>query len=252
MTSVLWSLLAGGVFGLALAAPPGPMNAVIAEESVRNGWWAGVRTGAGAMTADVAFFVLALVGVVRDAPLLGAVMIAAGGVLMLYFAYGAARAARSGHGTATLDRDGAPGRSGRTVALQGSETATVRAESQTGGGFRKALALSITNPYQIVFWLTVGVRLLEPGTVDVLGMAPWIGGALAGQLLVETGSAALLVGFFGGILVWILAFPTVLVGAQHRLRTFGTAVAVASAVILAGYGTVFLFDAATTLLGSVS
>ena len=31
---------AGMVFGLALAAPPGPMNAIIAEESVVRGWTA--------------------------------------------------------------------------------------------------------------------------------------------------------------------------------------------------------------------
>ena len=238
MTTVLWSVLAGGVFGLALAAPPGPMNAVIAEESVRNGWRSGVRTGAGAMVADVTFFLLALVGVagvVRNAQLLSGVMVAVGGGLMLYFAYGAASAIGLSAGTTGLQRD----------------TESERAAT-AGRGFRKAFALSITNPYQIVFWLTVGVRLLDPGTIDVLAVAPWIGEELAGWMLIETGSVALLVGFFGGILLWILLFPTVLVRAQHRLNTFGTVVAAASAVVLTGYGIVFLFDAATTLFGAVS
>ncbi|PSQ07608.1 lysine transporter LysE, partial [Halobacteriales archaeon QS_6_71_20] len=62
--AVAVSLAAGVVFGLALAAPPGPMNAVIAEESVLRGWRAGFRAGLGAATADAVFLVLSLVGVV--------------------------------------------------------------------------------------------------------------------------------------------------------------------------------------------
>ncbi|PSP69323.1 lysine transporter LysE, partial [Halobacteriales archaeon QH_6_68_27] len=94
LTTTTWTLVAGAVFGLALAAPPGPMNAVIAEESVLRGWLAGFPAGLGAMTADFVFFVLSLAGVVAfldSAPTVRAVMIAAGGVLMLYFASGAAR-----------------------------------------------------------------------------------------------------------------------------------------------------------------
>jgi hypothetical protein len=88
----------GVVFGLALAAPPGPMNAVIAEESVLRGWLAGFTAGLGAMTADFIFFVLSLAGVVAfldGAGTVRAVMIGAGGLLMLYFAVGAIRDARA-------------------------------------------------------------------------------------------------------------------------------------------------------------
>ena len=62
------TLVAGAVFGLALAAPPGPMNAVIAEESVLRGWLAGFTAGLGAMTADFVFLLLSLAGVVAGAP----------------------------------------------------------------------------------------------------------------------------------------------------------------------------------------
>ena len=62
--SLAATLIGGMVFGLALAAPPGPMNAVIATESVLRGWGAGFRAGLGAMVADVCFFLLALVGLV--------------------------------------------------------------------------------------------------------------------------------------------------------------------------------------------
>jgi threonine/homoserine/homoserine lactone efflux protein len=203
------------------------MNAVIAEESVVHGWSAGFRAGLGAMTADAVFFVLSLLGAVTFVerfPTARALMVGAGGLLMLYFAYGAAAEVR---GSFRADGEDPP----------------------AGGsaGFRKAFVLALTNPYQVLFWLTVGVGLLEPGTIDVLGRA--LGEGFAGRLVVETGSPALVVGFFGGITCWITGFPAALVGAQRRAESFAPAVAALSAVVLAGFGVAFLADAAGTLLG---
>ena len=224
--STLTTLVAGAVFGLALAAPPGPMNAIIAEESVLRGWDAGFKAGLGAATADFAFFVLALLGVVafvERLPVLRAVMVGVGGVLMLYFAYGAATAA-----TETFRAD------------DGGET---EGESK---GFRKAFVLALTNPYQILFWLTVGVGLLEAGRIDLLAEA--VGASVAGVLVVETGTPALLVGLFGGIGVWITGFPAALVAAGRRIDRLAPVVAYLSAFLLAGFGVYFLYDATTTLL----
>jgi len=223
------SALAGGAFGLALAAPPGPMNALIAEESVLRGWTAGFRAGLGAMTADAVFVVLALLGAVRAVerlPTLRAGMVGVGGLLMLYFAYGAAREVR-GSFLGEAEADG--GDAG-------------------GEGFRKAFVLALTNPYQILFWLTVGVGLLEPGTVDVLSHTPYVGGPLAGVLVVRTGGVALLAGLFGGILCWIAGFPAALARARRRVDALAPIVAGASALLLAGFGVAFLVDAAGTLL----
>lgn len=221
---VLLTFLAGVVFGIALAAPPGPMNAVIAEESVARGWVSGVRAGLGAMTADFCFFVAAFLGVVaivERLPLLRGVMIAVGGVLMLYFAYSAVSELRDGF----------------------------RSESTTGKGFRKAFALAITNPYQILFWLTVGVALLESGMVDIL--AP-LSDTLFGLFVVRTGSPTLLVGLFSGIGVWVVGFPATLVAAERRVNAFAPLIAGLSATVLAGFGIYFLVDAArifASLLG---
>jgi threonine/homoserine/homoserine lactone efflux protein len=216
---------AGVVFGVALAAPPGPMNAVIAEESVVRGWLAGFKAGLGAMTADLCFFLLSVAGVVtvvRDLPTLRAAMVGVGGLLMLYFAYGAARDARA------------------VFAPDDSEDG----ESK---GFRKAFALALTNPYQILFWLTVGVGLLERGTHDLLAETPYVGDALAGTLVVETGSAALVGGFFGGILLWVVGFPAALIAARRRVARLTPVVAVGSAVVLGGFGVAFVWEAATSL-----
>lgn len=213
------TFFAGVVFGLALAAPPGPMNAVIAEESVAHGWISGLRAGLGAMTADLCFFGGALLGVVaiiERLPTLQTMMIAIGGVLMLYFAYETAVNLQNGFRTGDSD----------------------------GRGFRKAFVLAITNPYQILFWLTIGVALLDPGTVDVL--AP-LSESLAGQFIVQTGSPLLLVGLFGGILVWAVGFPATLVAAEKRVNTFAPLIAGVSALVLGGFGVYFLVDAAQRL-----
>ncbi|WP_135661579.1 LysE family translocator [Halorhabdus rudnickae] len=218
--------LAGVVFGLALAAPPGPMNAVIAEESVIRGFRSGVIAGCGAMVADATFLALAALGVVsivRDVTALQGTMVAVGGLLMLYFAIDAVREIDQ---TFTDFDDEPPGSDAR--------------------GFKRAFLLALTNPYQIVFWLTVGVGLLTPGTVDVFSQVPYVGDALAGLLVVHTGDPALIVGLFGGIVVWIVGFPATLVGAGRRIDRFASAVAAISALFLAGFGVVFLADALGT------
>ena len=224
---VLTTLGAGAVFGLALAAPPGPMNAIIAEESVVRGWLAGFRAGLGAMSADAAFLVLAFFGVVafvESLPTLRATMVGVGGLLMLYFAYGAATDAE-----ATFRGDG--------------ESAS------DSKGFRKAFVLALTNPYQILFWLTVGVGLLEPGTIDVLAEA--VGESFRGLLVVRTGSPALVAGMFGGIGLWITGFPAALVAAERRVARLAPVVAYLSAAVLAGFGVFFLYDALRSFSGLV-
>ena len=217
--ALLATLLAGVVFGLALAAPPGPMNAIIAEETVLRGWLAGLIAGLGAMVADLCFFLLALAGViaiVQKFPLLQGTMVAVGGLLMLYFAYGAARDASAMLSTTDLG------------------------ESK---GFQKAFVLALTNPYQVLFWLTVGVGLLTPGRQDLLAETPYVGDTLAGVLVVETGSVALVAGLFGGILAWIIGFPAMLVTAERRIESLAPVVAYASAAVLGVFGVYFLGSA---------
>ncbi|MFB6281528.1 MAG: LysE family translocator [Haloferacaceae archaeon] len=266
--AVAVSLLAGVVFGLALAAPPGPMNAIIAEESVLRGWGAGLRAGLGAMSADAVFLGLASVGavaVVERAPAVRGAMVLVGGALMWYFAYGAARDALRADGSFAAVPPGGTADGG--VSADGSDAAGRPGAPDEGGpdpepgaapdgpgggesrGFAKAFVLALTNPYQVLFWLTVGVRLLAPGRIDLLSHAPYVGPRLAGVLVVATGSPALLVGLFGGIAVWVAGFPAALVAAGRRVDALAPVVAGASALVLAGFGTLFLADAAGTLAG---
>ncbi|MDY6764927.1 MAG: LysE family translocator [Halobacteria archaeon] len=218
---VVSSVFAGGLLGLSLSAPPGPMNAVIAEESVLNGRMAGFKAGLGTMTADAIFCVLAFAGAVtfiRGASALKGAMLGVGGLLMLYFAYGAGRSAREEFEIRSENRRG--------EIKQGKNSK----------GFYKALALALTNPFQILWWLTIGVSLIEPGTVRVFG-----------DILITTGGPTILVGFFGGILLWVIGFPTLLTEGGKRIDTLRPVVAYLSAVLLAVFGALFLYESAGTL-----
>ena len=225
---VIVSGLAGVLFGLALAAPPGPMNAIIAEESVLRDWTAGVWAGLGAMAADVLFCALALLGVatlLANGGVVRPLLYLLGGVLMVAFAVDAGRNAMTASGF-TDDGD-------------------VAAESM---GFRKTFALSLSNPYQIAFWVTVGVGLVSPGTLDVLAPVPLVGSGLEELVVVETGSPLLLVGFFAGIGIWVLAYPAALVAARDRIDALAPLVAAGSAVVLVGFGLLFLWLGAQSVL----
>jgi threonine/homoserine/homoserine lactone efflux protein len=229
------------------------MNAVIAEESVRRGFPAGFRAGLGAMTGDAIFCVLAFVGVVEiveHAPTLRAAMVGVGGCLMLVFAVDAAGSVRE----SAPAREDAVGE-GLDGAAPNSGTAAQPVETGLGPstGFRNALALSLTNPYQIVFWLTVGVGLLRAGSLDLVAQAAWLGDVLGTlglgeSLVIETGSPALLLGFFGGIGAWITGYPATLVAVDRRSERAGPVVAGISALVLGGFGLAFLFDAATSIV----
>jgi threonine/homoserine/homoserine lactone efflux protein len=201
-TASLVSLVVGGALAFSLVAPPGPMNALIADETAARGWFAGFRSGLGAFASDTVFCALALSGAVTVAgsPTVRSVAAMVGGVFMFYLAYDALRDARA-----------------RTPT-----------ESR---GFTKALVLGLTNPYQIGWWLTAGVALVQPSPVELMGETVVVGGV------------TVLVGFFVGILVWITAFPALLVRAGDRLEGFEKAVSYVSAAVLSVFGVAFVYYA---------
>ncbi|MFW6153058.1 MAG: LysE family transporter [Halobacteriota archaeon] len=215
MSFELGTAVAGIVFGLALAVPPGPMNAVIAEESVTRGWAAGFAAGLGAMLADVVFFVLVLVGAIAVFDVfeqLETALFLIGGLLMLLFAADAL--------STTL----------RSATFTEAEVAV------SATGFQKALALGLTNPYQIAFWLTIGISLVRSGRIDLAGYVP-----LASEFVVTTGSASLIGGFFLGIVIWIVGYPAALVAIGDRFDAFAPVVAAASGLVLLGFGLLFIW-----------
>lgn len=127
--------LAGVILAWSLAAPPGPANALIAQEASRRGFFAGWLTGLGAVGGDVTMFTLMRFGVVAlvggIAWLMGGLALVGAG-LMAFFAVEAWRAARR-HG-----------------ALP---------EAKGRGSFARSYVIVVTSPFNWAWWLGVGAPL---------------------------------------------------------------------------------------------
>lgn len=85
---------AGVVIGLSLAAPPGPVNAIIASRAVSRSWRSGFLVGCGALTADAGFLALSVAAQAALAAFAASwfpAIAAAGAAVLAYFAWGAFR-----------------------------------------------------------------------------------------------------------------------------------------------------------------
>lgn len=188
--------LLGLALGASLAVPPGPMNAWIAAASVRS-YRAGLATGFGAMTADALLgTVVYLVHGPMDLRAVREVVYALGAGVMAYFAVRLAR------------RRADP------------------SEEREFRSFSRALLLGLSNPFQVLWWLTAGI-----------GFA-FVGGAI------------LLFGLFGAIVVWVTVFPLAVRGGARRWERFERAVALVSTGALAAFAVYFAVLAVTGAYGT--
>lgn len=145
---VLVTIFAGAGIGLSLAAPPGPVNAIIASQTVTRSWRAGFLVGVGATTADTIFLALSILAHSAITSIQGWVPIIAllGAGVMAYFAWNTAQAWR---------------RPGAIVESKPDEHAK---------SYATGLSVNITSPYPILWWLTAGLVL-----IDQLGPAVLVG-----------------------------------------------------------------------------
>lgn len=154
-----WLAVATGLaIGLSLAAPPGPVNALIAREASRNGLLAGIRAGIAAPILDSLFLVLVLAGanllpVERFTPGLAAL----GAGLMAYLAVTTARA--------------------RPAATALASPLAV-------------VAVTVTNPFQYAWWVAWGTtQAPQLGAAGVAGFLVAIfGWVIAFSALVRAGA----------------------------------------------------------------
>lgn len=146
-------LVAGALLAWSLAAPPGPINALIAHASARRGFWAGWVYGLGAVAGDMTMLVLTAVGVLRVVEALPLLKVAAafiGAGLMAWFAWGAWRTARGVGAKLGSDADDRP----MSMAAE----------------FSKAYVIVVTSPYNWGWWLTAGSSMMSLlGWATVLG-----------------------------------------------------------------------------------
>jgi len=169
---ILLSFAAGILLGLSIAAPPGPVNALIATHVVtKTKWWAGSFVGSGAMTADAIFLVITYSIGTAVHPTAGVLMAiyALGACVMFLFAYKASKAWR------------------KPPIEEAQETRLTHS-------YLTGLAVALTNPYQILWWLTAGLAFIQGVGV------------------------AIVAGFFTGIIIWNLSFPFALDYARRRIE----------------------------------
>ena len=84
------------------------------------------------------------------------------------------------------------------------------------GNYFVGLTMGLTNPFQIIWWVTVGLFLIERMTLLSV------------------------VGFFLGILTWILSFPYAMnkVGSRYSplLKVFSFLILIIFAMVMLSYG----------------
>ena len=125
--------IAGALLGLSLAAPPGPVTAIMATASLRGRVRESLMTAAGAICGDFTWLSLAVLGAVTvlgHHPRVVGLMGLAGAGLLLWMAWSTFKAARAGvHG------------------------------SQTPGSWKLGYMTVLTSPFSFAWWLANGTLL---------------------------------------------------------------------------------------------
>ena len=181
--SYFYLSLIGYVLGLSLAVPPGPVNAIIMNESSKS-MLHGTSVGVGAMTADLAFLIALYFGRVIIPVWAFKYLYIFGAVVMIYLSI-------------SVIRSKMPSKTPK-------------------GNYFVGLTMGLTNPFQIIWWVTVGLFLIERMTLLSV------------------------VGFFLGILTWILSFPYAMnkVGSRYSplLKVFSFLILIIFALVMLSYG----------------
>jgi threonine/homoserine/homoserine lactone efflux protein len=137
--------LAGALLGLSLAAPPGPVTAIMANSALRGRMREALMTAFGAISADFTWLSLAILGAITFLgrhPRAVGLMGLAGAALLLWMAYATWRSARGG-----------------------------MHENHTPGSWKLGYMLALTSPFSLAWWLANGTLLYTSwGFPGIAGM----------------------------------------------------------------------------------
>jgi threonine/homoserine/homoserine lactone efflux protein len=137
--------LAGALLGLSLAAPPGPVTAIMVSASLHGRVRQAFLTACGAISADLCWLMLSIVGVLtifHDHPRWLGFLGLAGAALLLWMAWGAWVSARRG--------------------IQ---------DSHTPGSWKLGFFTVLTSPISLAWWLANGALLYSTwGLPGIAGM----------------------------------------------------------------------------------
>jgi L-lysine exporter family protein LysE/ArgO len=144
------SFLEGFLLGLGAAVPLGPINVLIMSNALRH-YGAAVALGSGAMSADITYLLLILLGLFHfmEDPTIKLIMAVAGSAFLLYLAWLIFK-----------------GRN-EPIHLQKIE------KTRLFSNWLKGYTLTLLNPYTVIFWLSVSAYIatknLDP-LFTVLGL----------------------------------------------------------------------------------
>lgn len=198
----LGAISAGILLGLSIAAPPGPVNALIAVQAISYTKLNGFLVGLGALTADAIFLIASYY--------LGSLLFLGGQLKGLFFVISACLMAFLSYLTLKSAWKG--------DLLKSSSRKKIRIPYISG------LAIGITNPFQISWWMSAGISLIS--SIGIM----------------------IIVGFFAGILIWITSFPLVMNLAGRRFSSLYRAVVISSGLLLAAFSAWFLYNATLIFL----
>jgi len=203
------SLLVGTLLGFSIAVPPGPINATVAREvASKHSALAGFAVAMGATTADGIFLLLTFLGwteIVAKSSVLIAWVYLVGGIVMISYAFFTLRKPNSYNTESNSKRQFLFRVRKRLPYLVG-------------------LSLGITNPYQIAWWLSVGIA-------SISSFGPTV-----------------IIGFFAGIVIWNSIYSTGLKAGVIRIVGFERIALIASSLVLLGFGGWFLYSAIPKLI----
>jgi threonine/homoserine/homoserine lactone efflux protein len=160
--ALLLLMLKAAGFGLAVAAPVGPMCLLCMRRTLTLGWRQGIATGLGIATGDGLYAAVAALGLAGVSSFLFAherPLHIAAGLLLLWL------------GVKTVRMDGA------------DRPAEATREVGWPAAFAGAVALTLTNPPTIITFAAIFTALAPPSGFDATVAAATVGGVFAGSLL---------------------------------------------------------------------
>ncbi len=189
-------LLYGALMGIAFAAPPGVVTTETLRRGLRGGFRQALSVQLGSLIGDAGYASIALAGIAAflQSPLAQMIAGGVGALFLIYLSWQSLRSAGNDRGA--MER---PGRL-REAFLSG-------------------MMLSLTNPWAIAFWISLGGSFVALGLARAADL-PW-----------------LFVSFMGGAVAWAL----VLAGLIDRGRRFLSpslfrAISIACGLLLAVFG----------------
>lgn len=183
--------LAGALLGLSLAAPPGPVMAIMASASLHGRVRQAFFTACGAISADFCWLSLSVLGVLamfRDHPRWLGVVGLAGAALLLWMAWSTWASARRGI-----------------------------EDSSTPGSWKLGFFTVLTSPFSLAWWLANGALLYSSwGLAGIAGMFlsliiysalfcqafRWLGGRAARMAVGVAYASVLVLAGFGLYVGW--------------------------------------------------